>query len=550
MVLLVGAFTGFVVGRGYRGGVSVRVPLMVLLVVLVFPAAATGRVRDDPLLQRTDPLTGLPYEWQFSSSRVDLALNVTAGSPSVLVGIVDSGVSDIPDLVGKVAVRLWGPAESDGLDLDGHGTAVASLLAATPDDGVGMAGYGGAARVVSYRVRDLNYTQVAAGVTELVNRGVRVINLSFGSASIPAVLRDAITDAMSRGVLVVAAVGNSGGAVSQPAGMLQPAGGGDSGGLAVGASNRDGSRAAFSNVGNVSLLAPGSLTDRDCRGVLVAFSSPSKFFDSTPDCPFGFRYGDGSYTYPWGTSFSAPEVAGAAALVWAVRPDLSNVQVASILKQSARRPAGAGWNTSSGWGVLDVAAAVELATGKSTADKITVTPSTVRGNAGAHVTITGNATWADGVTVKTGMVACGESPAVFTGAWSCAVPTSAVDGGRTVNVNVTVTSEGVTGTGLAAVELADVTAPTVRVYPSRGSRGGPIALQFYATDETGGTLSAVLLVKHGAATVRTFRRTVESGKPGRVLWTAPRRKGRYSVCVSARDGAGNTSAVCNTIRVT
>jgi subtilisin family serine protease len=69
--------------------------------------------------------------------------------------------------------------------------------------------------------------------------------------------------------------------------------------------------------------------------------------------------GGALYAYVSGTSFAAPEVAGAAALVWAARPNLRNYQVADILKQTARRVGG--WSPTSGYGVLDAGAAVELA---------------------------------------------------------------------------------------------------------------------------------------------------------------------------------------------
>jgi subtilisin family serine protease len=70
------------------------------------------------------------------------------------------------------------------------------------------------------------------------------------------------------------------------------------------------------------------------------------------------------YAYVSGTSFSAPEVAGVAALVWAARPTLTNVQVADIIKQSAHREGG-GWNPTMGCGMLDAGAAVALALSRS-----------------------------------------------------------------------------------------------------------------------------------------------------------------------------------------
>src|SRR5262245_25296019 len=61
---------------------------------------------NDPLLRSVDPSTSLPYEWQFAASRVDRALEHTGGDPSIVVGIIDSGVNAVPDLDGKID-GLW-----------------------------------------------------------------------------------------------------------------------------------------------------------------------------------------------------------------------------------------------------------------------------------------------------------------------------------------------------------------------------------------------------------------------------------------------------------
>jgi hypothetical protein len=164
-------------------------------------------------------------------------------------------------------------------------------------------------------------------------------------------------------MLIAAAAGNEGGNVAWPAADLQPADGGRSYGLAVGATNQDGSLASFSNSGtHLSLAAPGNFAGA-CSGVLVALPRTNLLGDSC--YPQWAGAGGATYGYVAGTSFSSPEVAGVAALVWAARPELKNYQVADIIKQSAARPAGAGWNPTTGCGQLDAAAAVELALSRS-----------------------------------------------------------------------------------------------------------------------------------------------------------------------------------------
>jgi subtilisin family serine protease len=158
-------------------------------------------------------------------------------------------------------------------------------------------------------------------------------------------------------VLVVAAAGNdhlAGNPIFYPAALLQPLGSRGIGGigLAVAASTDSGTRASFSNTGTyVSLAAPG-------EGVFSAVSS------TAPPAVYPRVLLPGStqglYGYGSGTSFAAPEVAGAAALVMAANPLLGATDVARVLKESAGKGT---WTPELGWGVIDVAAAVALAAG-------------------------------------------------------------------------------------------------------------------------------------------------------------------------------------------
>jgi subtilisin family serine protease len=329
-----------------------------------------------PLLTSTDPLTALPYEWQFDSADVAPALALSPGSSSVVVGTIDSGAADVPDLAGKVDSR-WTVApkgrvtrNARGIDNTGHGTAVASLIAA---NGFGMAGFGGAAHVIAVRVPTMTPAAVAAALLKLDALGARIVNMSFGSPApeSPVVLA-AIRKVQADGLLLVAATGNSNDAVAHPAADLQQPGGIASAGIAVGASDVDGKLAFFSNSGaNLSLLAPGAYRGT-CSGVLVAAPISDEFVNGC--YPSWEGAGGATYAYVLGTSFAAPEVAGIAALILAVRPGLTNVQVAAIIEQAARR-AGSNWTPTMGCGVLDAGAAVALAMSKSDAEWALTPPS-------------------------------------------------------------------------------------------------------------------------------------------------------------------------------
>ena len=328
-----------------------------------------------PLLQNIDPTTALPYEWQFGASHVDRALDLSAGSASIVVGTIDTGAAPIPDLSGRIDQRWTVTAkgkvarEKRPYDVIGHGTAVASLIAG---NGVGMAGFGGASHLIVMHAWSLTDVATAAALMKLDSLGVRIVNMSFGGpAAESPIMLDAVHRAAADGMLLVAASGNSSQPVAYPAAALQPAGGVQSYGLAVGASDVHGNPAFFSNNGaNLSLLAPGVL-DGACSGVLVAVPPTPTILDGS--C-YSTWAGSGAafYAYVAGTSFAAPEVAGIAALIWAARPQLDNYQVADIIKESAQRSGG--WTPTAGCGVLDAGAALELATSRTAAQWATTDP--------------------------------------------------------------------------------------------------------------------------------------------------------------------------------
>jgi subtilisin family serine protease len=342
---------------------------------------------DDPLVRTIDPLSGRPYEWQFAAANVHRALDFTSGDARVLVGVIDTGISPVPDLAGKID-GLWSVAPdgtvtadplSVGNDDVGHGTAVASLIAANVGDGFGMAGFGGATHVIGIHAGYLGFfhdTEIARALIKLDELGVRIANMSLGgpSPSEP-ILIDAIHKAAADGMLIIAAAGNDHGQVAWPAAALQPRDGTRGFGLAVGASNSDGSLAEFSNSGkHLSLLAPGASEGDTCfTGVLVALV-PAGDHEPSYCHPAWNGSGGADYTYLAGTSFAAPEVAGIAALIWAARPELRNYQVADIIKHTAHRDPDTGWLPGVGCGRLDAGAALALATSRTTAEWAVPTP--------------------------------------------------------------------------------------------------------------------------------------------------------------------------------
>jgi subtilisin family serine protease len=305
---------------------------------------------------------GVPYEWEYTAARVDQVPDaVLRAAARIKIAVIDTGV-DLrqPDIAAKnpqVYSVIHPRHRSDVRDLYGHGTFVASLAAGSVTNGEGIAGFGGDAQLLCIQVAhedgSISDVDEAAGIVYAVKHGANIINLSLGGLERSALETRAVRYAQRHDVLVVAAAGNEfqdGNPVEYPAALLQPKGSDGRGGsgLSVGASTQTGERAFFSNTGSyLSLAAPG-------ENVFAALSGYSDW--SRLSLP-GSR--TGIYGFASGTSFSTPEVAGVAALVWGANPALSAQQVATILKRTA---SGHGtWNPGLGFGVLDAGAAVALA---------------------------------------------------------------------------------------------------------------------------------------------------------------------------------------------
>lgn len=274
------------------------------------------------------------------------AWGVTEGSPDVVVGVIDTGADlDHPDLVDRL-VTGWDFAANDPTpeDRDGHGTAVSGIIGASAN-GVGLVGVSPASRIMPLKVCD--FTEVAgctdATVIEALefaaDQGVRIVNISLGRASggnADAALRDAIAQAGSRGVLVVAAAGNSG--TDNDQSPVVPASFDLPNVLAVAAGDRRHDLAGFSNFGtqSVDLAAPG---------------------DRIPALWRGNGYSTLTVT---GTSFAAPHATGVAALMAAVNPCLTPTETIQVITDTVDPMAAlTGWVGSGG--VLDATRAVDAA---------------------------------------------------------------------------------------------------------------------------------------------------------------------------------------------
>jgi serine protease len=313
---------------------------------------------------------------EVAATRTDQAWDVTTGSNTTIVAVLDTGVRpEHPDLVGKLLPGYDFIAEpviandGDGRDADAtdtgdfvvasdrtgilancdldnsswHGTRVSSLIAAATDEGMGMAGAGWNARILPVRVlgkcggRDSDIIDAMAWAAGLQVTGVplnpnpaKIINLSLGgTGACTANYQAAVNRITAAGVLIVASVGNEGIAVGTPANC--------DGVLGVSGLRHAGTKVGYSSLGpGADIGAPAG----NCVNLSVGPNSPCVYsilaaIDLGTTTPVGPGYTDRVNRPNFGTSFSAPLVSGAVALLHAVNPALSPAQYSAVIMGTA-----------------------------------------------------------------------------------------------------------------------------------------------------------------------------------------------------------------------
>ena len=212
--------------------------------------------------------------------------------------------------------------DNDPTDDHGHGTHIAGTIAAR-NDGVGVVGVAPWCEIMPVKIFPNGTTAIGtAGLIYAVNAGAKVVNLSWGSPFESLILREAIAFARDNGVLVAVAAGNSGdNSRSYPAAF-------DSS-FTVGAGNSSGYMTGFSTWGPfVDIVAPG-------EDILALRAAGTDMYDLEGDEP-DVHIVDSIYYLSDGTSMASPIVAGAAALLWSFRPDLSLEEMENVLRAGAR----------------------------------------------------------------------------------------------------------------------------------------------------------------------------------------------------------------------
>lgn len=331
----------------------------------------------------------VPNQWYLLSTevaalRAETAWDITTGVTGTVVAVLDTGVRfEHPDLLaareggkllpgydfvsGESSSSFIGANDGDGRDSDAsdpgdwidaadqdnsgfeeceisnsswHGTRVAGVIAAQTNNGIGVAGAAWNAWILPVRVlgkcggRDTDIIAAMRWAAGLSVPGVpdnpypaKIINLSLGAEGpCTAAYQAAATELAARGVLIVASAGNEGGSVNAPANCT--------GVLGVAGVRQVGTKVGFSNLGpEVSLAAPGGNCVTTGPGQPCQFSivTSTNLGDRRPDAS---GYTD-EFNFNVGTSFSAPMVAGTAALMHAVNGRLGSEQFIQRLRQGA-----------------------------------------------------------------------------------------------------------------------------------------------------------------------------------------------------------------------
>lgn len=349
------------------------------------------------------------YQWHYPLINLPDAWEETTGSSDVVVAVIDTGYTKHPDLIDNIILgydfisSASSARDGDGIDADPtdvgdltingsssfHGTHVSGTVAASSNNGEGVAGVAWNTSIMPVRVMgkdggtSYDIAQgiyYAAGLTNdsgtFPAQAADIINMSIGGAGKSTIMQNAVTAARNAGVIIVAAAGNENGSCDnyEPAGLT--------GVIGVSAVGYDTAIAPYSNYGNcIDVAAPGGNMYEDRNNDGYADGVLSTMADDS-----------GNYTYEFsqGTSMASPHVAGVLALMKARDPALAPSDVDQLLSGSHAVTARTittdlgtnGYDTLYGYGLIDAYAAVLAAAdlaGTSSSDVpiLSVTPRSV-----------------------------------------------------------------------------------------------------------------------------------------------------------------------------
>jgi subtilisin family serine protease/uncharacterized protein YkwD len=270
--------------------------------------------------------------WWWSNVQAPNAWDVTTGSDSVTIAVIDTGVDlDHPDLAAKIVPGYdFVNGDDDPDDDHGHGTHVAGIAAAVTNNGAGVAGLSWGARIMPLKALDSSgegyLSDVAEAITYAADHDAQIANLSLGGPQSSNTLKNAVNYAHDQGVFIAAAAGNDGNStLFYPAAHEHVVG--------VAATDSSNVRASFSNYGtHVDISAPGVNIFSTVMG--------------------------GGYSFKSGTSMATPFVSGLAALILSMNSTLTPDEAETIVEQSADDLGDSGYDVYYGWGRINAYRAI------------------------------------------------------------------------------------------------------------------------------------------------------------------------------------------------
>lgn len=477
-----------------------------------------------PALAANDPYAG--SEWHLGVTATDAAWSTATGQ-GVTIAILDSGVlATHADLQANLVPGYNSyDGSSTTTDVTGHGTTVAGVAGAALNNAVGVAGIAGHAKVMPIRITDsagtAYYSTIASGVIHAADRGVRVVNCSYGFLFKNASVQSAGNYLKSKGGLLVVSAGNNG--VDEAAADTTAM-------ITVSATGTNDLRTSWSSYGQmVDIAAPGA-------GIWTTTRA-------------------GGYSAANGTSFASPLVAGVVALMMSANGSLAPSQIESLLFSTAVDLGTAGKDIYYGHGRVDADAAVRAAAAATAVDGQApaagvLSPaggSTVSGTVAVDVAATDNVGVARVDLIVNGKVVASDSVSPYQFAWSS---TGVANGSATLAARAYDTAGNVgasssVGITVANGVVADTIAPTVAfTTPGNGATvaAGAVTVAAQAGDNAGTSGLTQTLAIDGKTVS-----TVTGGSLSYRWNTRKVAKGWHTLAVTATDQAGNRTT--STIQV-
>jgi subtilisin family serine protease len=486
-----------------------------------------------PAMAVNDPYFG--SEWHLAKIGASTAWDTAMGA-GVTIAVLDSGVNvNHPDLKANLVPGYNVYSNNTDLtDVCGHGTAVAGTAAATGNNAAGVAGVAGAAKIMPVRIAYEDptlgcyayFSTIASGITYAADHGARVANISYvGIAGSSAVLSAARYMNGKGGVVMVSAGNNNIDENVTPDPAL----------VVVSATDSNDAKASFSSWGS-----------------FVTISAPGTYIWTTNNSL--------GYSQWQGTSFSAPVVAGVAALMMSARPDLSGDQIKSLMYSTAIDLGAAGRDPIFGYGRVNAAAAVQAAkayqapvdtTAPVASIAAPLSSSTVSGVVGVTVNASDNVGVARVDLTVNGTVVATDSTAPYSFSWNSAgvangmanlvaiAYDAAGNAGKSTTVAVNVANQ----TTSTVTTGTDTSPPAVKISnPVAGAVSGTVSVSVNASDNAGAAGISTVLKIDGV--------TMAQGTGGTLGYSWNTRKisyGQHVLTAQATDAAGNTSTTSVTV---